>query len=194
MENEVVEVKEEEKTITDEAQSEANKKAKVARTLATIAFTITMVSVAGLAIADFVLFSEQIFSFIFGLFAMVGVFVIGIVFMFFSIIFIFGIKIAEERGFWPATWALNTFQSIMADAALTEEQIILIIIIHSIVLGLALVSFILGVIASSKVKRIKKSGLPIIYPSIKPFTVLSILFSILNIIFAASIVAIFATL
>ncbi len=50
MENEVVEVKEEEKTITDEAQSEANKKAKVARTLATIAFTITMVSVAGLAI------------------------------------------------------------------------------------------------------------------------------------------------
>ncbi len=114
--------------------------------------------------------------------------------MFFSIIFIFGIKIAEERGFWPATWALNTFQSIMADAALTEEQIILIIIIHSIVLGLALVSFILGVIASSKVKRIKKSGLPIIYPSIKPFTVLSILFSILNIIFAASIVAIFATL
>lgn len=194
MDNDVNKVVELNESLSEQDQLEANKKAKVARTLAAIAFTITMVTVAGLVVADFVLFSEQIFSFIFGLFAMVAVFIIAFILLFFSCILIFGIKIVEKRGFWPKTWAINTFQSIMADAALTTEQIKLIIIIHSIVIALALISFIIGVISSSKLKKIKKSGLPIIYPSIKPFSVLSILFSIFNIIFAISIVSIFATL
>ena len=185
---------EEKEVITlEKVETELSTKAKVAKIFAIIIFALIMTALAGALISDIILFGQQILYFIFACLASAVVFIIAIVLMMFSIVFIFGIYILENEGFWPAAWTENAFKDIMADAAIQNEQIAILIIIRFVLVFICLIVFILSIVALVMAKKAKKEGYVRKQGLTTAFSVVSLIMSIFG-FFAAGVLILILSL
>lgn len=157
-----------------------NYKAKTAKTLAIIAFCLVMAFLSTAIISDIAVFSKQIITFVFACIAAVFLFIFGIVLMLISIMFVFGVYLLNEYGFWPISWTINGFKEILADAAFTPEQIQQFNIIRLILLISCLIVLILSIVCLSISKSTKKDGYQEKQKLTKAFGIISLILSILG--------------
>ena len=159
-------------------------KYKVAKILAIIVFSLVMSALAFAIVSDVVLFAAQILGFIAACLGSVVTFFFGFILMVISIILIFGFYLLQERGFWPLTWAKETFRSVMADYKMTQDQINALLTIRIVLLVFCVIGFGLAIATLVMSKQAKKSGSTQKRGMINAFGILSLIFSIFG-IFAA---------
>ena len=158
----------------------SNPKAKAAKIIAIIAFCLVFSALAFAIISDVIVFAQQIIMFIVACFAAVALLIIGFILMIVSIVFVFGIYLLEEYGFWPINWAFDGFNEVLADAAFTSEQAQLLVAIRIILVICCVVGFVLSIVALSLKKSAEKDGYQEKQKLTKSFGVLSLIFSILG--------------
>ena len=168
-----------------------NPKAKTAKIIAIIAFCLVMSALAIAIISDVVIFAQQIILFVVACFIAAALFIIGILLMFVSIVFVFGVYLLEEYGFWPVNWAFNGFNEVLADAAITQEQANTLILIRVLLIIACVTGFILAIVCLALSNSAKKDGYQEKQGSTKAFGVISLIFSILG-FFAGLIILIIA--
>ena len=171
-----------------------------AKVIAIIAFALVMTALAVAIIGDVAIFAQQILAFIGACLLSVIVFIIGFFLMLVSCIFIFGIYLLGEYGFWPLGWAFGVFTQIMDENKITQDQISAFVGLRIVLIILCILGLILGIVALSLngaansdnddendfSKPVKKdSNLP------KAFGTLSVVFSALG-IFAAVLIFLIA--
>ena len=155
--------------------------AKFARILAIVIFSVTMGSLGFAIISDAVIFAQQIIAFIFACFASAFAFLAGFILMVFSFVLVFGFFLAEQYGFWPATWATSTFKEIMADNMPTKEQVSAMTIIRILLIIICLIVFILSIVCLSMNKRARKNNVAVKFKRTRSFGTVSLIFSLLGI-------------
>ena len=129
---------------------------KVTKTFATICFYLILAALVSAIISDIIILNQQLLGFIFAIIASVVVFFFAILLMVVSIILIFGIYVLGNNGFWPLSWANNTFSSIMNDYQVTQGQLDDLFVIRIILLVICIAAFIIAVIAKVRIKKEKK--------------------------------------
>lgn len=164
------------------------------RILSIIVFSLIISALLTALISDGILLSKQIFGFIFALVASAIVFVFAIICMLFSIILIFGVYLLESEGFWPMAWTVSAYKSIMADYALTPEQIHSALVIRIILLVICVIVFIASIVALAMLKRAKKNNKEIKRKMETTFSVLALIFSILGMIVCLGATALLSSL
>lgn len=147
---------------------------KAGRIIAIVAFSLIMAALLTAIINDGVLFASQIFGFIFATFASIMAFLIAIILMVVSCVFVFGIYILSEKGFWPYSWATNVFKTIIADYQMSSEQLQAFMTIRIVLLVVCALAFVLSIVG---MVFNKKS--PLKLP--KVFDILALIFSILGV-------------
>ena len=160
---------------------DTKKERYIPKTLAIIAFVLVFLCLGSAITLDIVIFFEKILSFIFAIFAsafMLFVFFIGFIL---SLILVFGFYIYESNGFWPLALSIEVYKSIIGDVVITPEQIQIYQMGRSTILVLSLLSFILAII-SSKMDKNRRKRRDLNVRRVKPFNVITIIFSILGII------------
>ncbi len=165
--------------------------AKAAQVVAIIVFALILSALLFAIISDIAIFAQQIFSFFFACVAGVFVFLIGCILMVVSIVFIFGIYLLADRGFWPIQWASETFKQIINDNKITQQQISTFGIIRVVLIVICVLCLILAVIALSLNKTTPKSERAKVTT---PFGVISLIFSILGIVAALGMIFIVGSL
>ena len=74
------------------------------KTLSIIAFILCITSIISSIVLDLVVFAETIGAFFLGCLGFVFAVFIGTVLMVVSIVFVFGIYLIQDYGFWPINW------------------------------------------------------------------------------------------
>jgi hypothetical protein len=160
---------------------DTKKERYIPKTLAIIAFVLVFVCLGAAITLDIVIFFEKILSFIFAIFAPAFMFFIFFIGFILSLFLVFGFYIYESNGFWPLTLSIEVYKSITGDVVITPEQIQIYQIGRSAILVFAFLSFILAIISSKMDKNRRKRG-DLNVRRVKPFNVITIIFSILGII------------
>lgn len=163
-----------------------SKKEKAAKVIAIIAFILFAVILTTAVVSDFVVVSKQIAAFLFAIFAYIFVFLVGIILMVISIMFIFGIYLLADRGFWPLEWAREAFKSIIADYPLSPEQIEALYIIRIIILSICILIVILSIISLILFKVVKKEDVDYKGKQ-KAFAIVALIMSILGLLAAIGV-------
>ena len=126
---------------------------KVTKTFATICFYLILAALVSAIISDIIILNQQLLGFIFAVVASVVVFFFAILLMIVSIILIFGIYALGSNGFWPLSWASNTFTSIMNDYQVTQGQLDDLYVIRIILLVVFITALVVAVIAKIRIKK-----------------------------------------
>ena len=187
---EVIEVKEEVIEIK-EVQLPAEKKeekqslppkAKVAKIMAIVIFSLVMSCLVIALVTDGTIFAQQIFAFIGGCLGAICAFIFGFILMVFSIVLIFGVYLLEERGFWPLQWASEVFHNALHDAPVTSEQITAMVATRLVILFTCIICFACSIVVLSLAKQVKKENpdVQIKQGLTKTFGILTLIFSILG--------------
>lgn len=171
-----------------------SKKDKAIRILSIIVFSLIMSALLMALISDGIILSKQIFGFIFALVASALVFIIAIIFLFFSIVLVFGVYLLETEGFWPMKWTTSSYKAIMADYALTAEQMQSAVVIRIILLVICVIVFIASIVALAMLKRAKKNNKEIKRKMETSFSVIALIFSILGMIVCIGATALLSSL
>lgn len=178
----------------DEIENASKKKA--AKVLAIIAM-VSVFSAIFLAVAfDIIAFSDVILQFIAALILPIIAFVVLFFAMIVSIIFIFGVLLLEEHGFWPLTLSIQFFKEIIGDIKVTQEAIdkfvlfrIILIVICVTIIVLAIVSKVLNASDQPEYtpegKKIKKKS------GVKAMSTVAIVFAVIG--FFVSLAALLIT-
>ena len=164
--------------------------AKAAKIIAIIVFCLTFGMLLATIISDFAIFSTQIFGFFVACIAGAAGFIFGCVLLLISIVFLFGIYIIEERGFWPIAWAKEAFHGVVADLAVTKEQIASLTAVRVAAIIACFVAFVGAIVALALAGAAKKRQPGIKQKLTKSFSVLSIVFSSLGLLTAVGIILI----
>lgn len=178
----------------DEVDELVDQKAKAAKIIAIICFSLVMAALAAALISDIIIVGQQILMFVFACLASVIVFLIAVILMVISCIFIFGIYILESEGFWPLIWTQNVFNDIMNDAKMTTEQIQAVFIVRGVLFLICLVVLVLAIIALTMSKQAKgedtkrKQGLT------RAFGIVSTVLSVLGLFATLAVMVLFALL
>lgn len=165
-------------------------KERAARTLAIITFSVVMGALAIALISDGILFSGQIIGFVIACLGSALVFFLGCIAMLFSIVLIFGVYLIKQNGFWPGTWAKNTFLEVMRDYTLEPTQIRALVTIRLVLVILCILGFIAAIVTLALRKAAKKDNPEGKQKLTTTFGVLSLIFSILGGFAAAVIILI----
>lgn len=153
----------------------------VPKTLAIIAFILVFLCLGSAITLDIVIFFEKILSFIVGIVLSAFMFFIFFIGFIVSFILVFGFYVYESHGFWALTLSIEVFKSVTGEVLITPEQIQIYQTGRIVILALAFVSFILAIISSKMDKKERKlENLNV--RRVKPFNVITIIFSILGII------------
>ena len=171
-----------------------SKKDKAIKILSIIVFSLIMSALLMALISDGIILSKQIFGFIFALVASAVVFIIALVCMVISIVFIFGVYLLEANGFWPMKWTTSTYKAIMADYTLTAEQMHSAVVIRIILLVICVIVFIASIVALAMLKRAKKNNKEIKRKMETSFSVIALIFSILGMIVCLGATALLSSL
>lgn len=171
-----------------------SKKDKAIKILSIIVFSLIMSALLMALISDGIILSKQIFGFIFALVASAVVFIIALVCMVISIVFIFGVYLLEANGFWPMKWTTSTYKTIMADYTLTAEQMHAAVVIRIILLVICVIVFIASIVALTMLKRAKKNNKEIKRKMETSFSVVALIFSILGMIVCIGATALLSSL
>lgn len=166
-----------------------NKKATIAKVFAIVAFSLTMAALASAIASDVIVFATQIILFIAACFGGAIAFIIGLVLFMISFILVFGFYIMDAYGFWPATWAVETFNSILADAKLAPEQIQILIIVRIVLVATCVIALGLSIASLVLLKSIKKNGITKKQKLSKAFSIVALIFSILGVLMAGAVIA-----
>ena len=166
---------------------ELPKKAKVARIMAIVIFSTVMACLVLALVTDFSIFAQQIFAFIIGCIGAVAAFFIGFVFLVFSIVLIFGVYLIEQQGFFPLTWAKNAFESAIHDNPITNDQIVAMTATRIVILILCVICFGCAIAVIVLARKAKKENPELKQRLTKTFGIITLVFSILGIFAAATL-------
>lgn len=167
---------------------------KVTKTLATICFYLILAALVSAIASDIIILNQQILGFIVAIVASVVVFIFAIFLMIVSIILIFGIYALGNNGFWPLSWANNTFNSIMNDYQVTQGQLDDLFVIRIILLVVCITAFVIAVIAKIRIKKEKKKDPTIKVGHYKGFATAGMVLSLLGALASIGIAAILTSL
>ena len=159
---------------------------KYQKVLSIISFVLVMLTLLAALISDFVLFQDAILQFIGGILASIFLFIILCIALLASIILVFGIFLIKEHGFWPLSVTISAFKEIIADIEITKEQISTFVSIRIVFLVICVITLVLSIIAKSK--RNDQTKVPL-----KGMSIVTMVFSILGIVSAASLLVISLT-
>lgn len=167
-----------------------SKKAIAAKIIAIIAFSLVFATLGFAITSDIVLFAQQIISFIAACIASVFLFFIGIILMVLSLVLVFGFYLLDSKGFWPATWATNGFKDIVADAAITSEQLAIITSVRIILIAICFIVLVGAIVALALRKASIKDGYIDKQKLTKAFGVVTIIFASLGLLVGSFTLAI----
>jgi len=167
---------------------------KVTKTLASICFYLILAALVSAIISDVIILNQQLLGFIFAIIASVVVFFFAILLMVVSIILIFGIYVLGNNGFWPLSWASNTFSSIMNDYQVTQGQLDDLFVIRIVLLVVCITAFVIAVITKIRIKKEKKKDPAIKAEHYKGFATAGMVLSLLGTLASIGIAFILASL
>lgn len=96
---------------------------KTGKTLAIIAMASAFSAIVLAVIFDVISFREVILQFVASLILPILCFVVLCIAMIASIIFIFGIYLLKDYGFWPLTLSIDFFKQLLSELKVSEEAI-----------------------------------------------------------------------
>ena len=155
----------------------------VAKIIAIVVFSLTFAALFGAVISDIIILAQTIIAFITACILSALTFVFALILCFLSIVLVFGVFILDNYGFWPATWAKNIFHDIMNEHMLTSTQIEALKIIRIILIIVCFICLAGAIVGLSLGSNAKKQGYTC--KLIKPFGVVSIVFSSLGLVVGA---------
>lgn len=130
---------------------EEEKKSSTAKVLSTVALFLAIGAIFLAIIFDIVSFAEVVLQFVLALILPVFAFVFLFIAMIASIIFIFGVYLLEEYGFWPLSLSIQFFKEIVDDIQVTQAQLdtfrglrVVLIVICIAIITLAIISKVLA--------------------------------------------------
>ena len=169
-------------------------KAKAAKTIAIIAFVLVVLALMSAIVSDIAIFSQQIFGFFVACIGSAAVLIIGFILFVFSCIFVFGLYLLEEHGFWPITWSSDVFHQVLEDYSIAKEQVIALISIRVMLIIACVTVFILSIISLALSKSAKKNGYTNRQGLTKAFSIISLILSVFGIFAAITVLTITSTL
>lgn len=152
--------------------------------LSIISFGITFLALILVIITDLIIFREVIATVIAAVFISAMAFVFFILLMVVSILFVFGVIILEEHGFWPLDRSIDVFNEIIKSASITAQQLEAFRWIRLIILILAISSFVISIITLKKDKKTKEKN------KFSWMSVIALIFSLLGIIVTIGILVV----
>ena len=173
-----------------ELNNQMGQKEKAARTMAIVIFITTFAALLLAIVSDIAIFSDQILGFIGACISAVGTFIIACVFLFFSIVLVFGVYLLKQDGFWPLVWATSAFDSVLKDYSIASWQLTTLIAIRIALIIVCFLVFVTSIVVLSLVKSIKIENPERKQKLTKAFGIVSLIFSILGMLAAAGIVLI----
>lgn len=177
----------------DEEKNVTSKKSvigNVAKIIAIVVFALVFTSLIAGIIGDIVLFSDYIKNFIAGIIIAVLVFIIGFVMLVLSCILVFGIYIIQSSGFWPITWAITVFKTILSESTVSAEQVSNFTIFRFVLLVVCIVLLLSAIASLILLKIAKKANPEQKFKPTKPFDIVSIIFSSLGILMQIGVMAV----
>ena len=161
----------------------------LAKIFAIVSFVLVFVSIFLAVVFDFVAFKEAVLQFVASLIMPCLAFVVLLMAMVASIIFIFGIVLLKEYGFWPLSLSIQFFKEIIGDIKITSSQIQLFITFRIILLVLCLIVITLAIAARTLSKKNQEAGSRLV----KVMSTVSIILAILGIIVSIGMIVISAS-
>lgn len=158
------------------------KKPITGKTLSILSFVFIWVILLGSIISNIAIFAENMLVVFGAILISAFIFFILFVFMMLSCVFVFGVYIIENSGFWPLSATAEIFNSIIINAEIKPSQIDALFTNEIIILILLGIIFILSIIALAINSNFKKKNPELRARSPKVFGTLSLLFSIFGIL------------
>ena len=171
---------------------------KTAKVLAIVAMASAFAAIILAIIFDVISFREVILQFVASLILPILCFVVLFIAMIASIIFIFGIYLLKDYGFWPLTLSIDFFKQLLSELKVSEQAVqtfigfrFVLIFICLCIIALAIVSKVLlrkqieEPVEGVKKPRRKKSGA-------RAMANVGIIFGILGLVVSLSAVALVA--
>lgn len=177
------------RTVTSNSKMENENTKSLAKVLTIVSFALAIASIFLAIIFDFVAFKEVVLQFVAALILPCIAFVILIIAMIASCIFIFGVYLLKEYGFWPLSLSIQFFKEIIGDIKITSSQIQLFITFRIILLVLCLIVITLAIAARTLSKKNQEAGSRLV----KVMSTVSIILAILGIIVSIGMIIISAS-
>lgn len=168
------------------------KKVNYARISAIVCFATLLTCLLINVIFDLTIFSSFTKQFLGALIISIIVFIIGLAAFIVSFVLIFGFFIVGQHGFWPISWAANTFKEIIGDFEIdgaTKSLFMTTRVIMFVILILILIFAIISLSISKKYRKLridKKLG--------RGFAIPTLILAILGIFAQIAALAIFGSL
>ena len=96
---------------------------KTAKTLAIISMALAFAAIILAVVFDVIALKEVIFQFVLSLILPIIAFVILFIGMIASFIFVFGVFIVKEYGFWPLKLSIDFFEELLSEIKITSEAV-----------------------------------------------------------------------
>ena len=177
-----------------ELNNQMSKKEKVARIMAIVIFSTIFGALTLEIVSDIAIFSDQIMGFIGACISAVGTFIVACVFLFFSIVLVFGVYLLKKDGFWPLIWATSAFHSVLKDYEIAPWQLTTLIGIRVALIIICFLVFVTSIVVLSLMKSVKKENPERKQKLTKSFGIVSLIFSILGMLAAAGIILIISAI
>ena len=167
---------------------------KTAKTLAIVAMVSAFAAIILAIIFDIIAFKEVILQFIASLILPVIAFVFLCIAMIASIVFIFGILLIKEYGFWPLTLSIDFFKQLLSEIKVSHEAIQLFTAFRFVLIFICVCIIIVAVVSKAMMgqqdgeldengKKIKRKN------GVKSMSSVGLVFGILGLIVSLSAVA-----
>ena len=159
---------------------------KVQKAFAITSFSLVMTSLLVAIITDFAIFSEAILTFVAAIILSGIAFVVLFIAMIVTIIFIFGVVLLQQYGFWPLNLSVQFFKEIIGSATISYSQLTAFLGVRIAILVLCIIGVVLASIAKHRNKESKDK------PPLKGLSVVATIFGIIGIVVAIGMILITA--
>ena len=126
---------------------------KTAKTLAIISMVSAFLAIFLAVVFDVIAFKDVILQFIASLILPIVAFVFLCILMLASIVFIFGILLVKEYGFWPLTLSIDFFKQLLSEIKVTQEALQTFRMFRLILIFICLCIMILAIVSKALLGR-----------------------------------------
>lgn len=126
---------------------------KTAKTLAIISMVSAFLAIFLAVVFDVIAFKDVILQFIASLILPIVAFVFLCILMLASIMFIFGILLVKEYGFWPLTLSIDFFKQLLSEIKVTQEALQTFRMFRLILIFICLCIMILAIVSKALLGR-----------------------------------------
>ena len=109
-------------------------------------------------VGDLIIFSNAVLQFVAALILPCIAFVVLFLAMIASCIFIFGVLLLKEYGFWPLSLSIQFFKEILGDIEISASQLESFRVFRIVLIVLCLTLFILSIVGATLAKNDKEQG------------------------------------